>query len=122
MGRFDGAPISSNLKGVNGWLLLLCVNLAILSPLIRVYFLVAGYSGIREYAVFFPRITTIAIIDSILSVGVILFSIYAGAGLWTVRSGAVATAKLFLLASLAYGVITVVLQYISIYPYEPDSA
>ena len=122
MSRFNGAPIDPNLKGVKGWLLFLCINLAILSPLIRVYFLATSYAGIQEYMLFLPRLRAVTIVQSILSVGIILFCIYAGIGLWMVRPGAVGTAKLFLLVSLGYGVVEIVLQYISIHPFEPDGA
>jgi hypothetical protein len=105
--------IDQKYKGVGGWLLLLCLGLTVFGPIMTIVNLGIGYS---EYsAVFdrFPGIKRITIIDTLLSLGLMAFSIYAGMGLWSIRPGAVQMAKRYLLTFLGYLPISAVLPFMA---------
>ncbi len=90
---------------VGGWLLLLCVSLTILGPLATLYNLTTGYSEVQELFDATPGLRTLYSAYSILSVGLGLFSLWAGFSLWTRMAGAVDRAKKYLYAVLGYSVI-----------------
>ena len=97
-------------KGVYGWLLVLCLMLTVVGPLISAW-LVAN-----EYAQFSPYFSSsrglqVAIFVSIaITACSVVFGIYAGLHLWSIRPRAVNTAKNSLLFGLAADIVTTVLQ------------
>jgi hypothetical protein len=100
-------------QGVGGWLLLLCIVLTIISPLVTLVSLVSGYNASSQYFHQFPGLVTLNIVDIILSVSLMAFSVYAGVGLWTLRPGAVAMAKRYLWFFLGYHVIVMFLPFMA---------
>ncbi len=108
-------------KGVGGWLLLFCVGLTILSPLYTFYSLVTGYNETQPFYHQYPGLLTMTIIDIILSVGLMAFSIYAGISLWNIRPRAVKTAKTYLLSLLGYSILVIFLPFINGLPSEVNS-
>src|SRR5262249_20060246 len=87
------APAEPRYKGVRGWLLLLCLGLTVFTPLFTIGSLATGFSESSKYFDQFPGLLIITVTDTILSLGMMVFSIYAGTGLWSIRPGAVQTAK-----------------------------
>ena len=80
----DVAHVEKKYKGVGGWLLFLCIYLTILCPL----------SNLAHLVVVF-----------IQNIGLIIFSIYAGHALWTIRANAVNIAKTFFGVAFASAIV-----------------
>jgi hypothetical protein len=116
------APAASPYKGVGGWLLLFCLALTVLSPLVTLVSLVGGYSESSKYFNQFPGLLRINVIDAILSVSLMAFSIYAGIGLWTLRPGAVQMAKRYLWFFLGYHAIAAFLPFLAGLPSAANDA
>ena len=72
------APAEPLYKGVGGWLLLLCLGLTVFSPLITLGSLAVGYSQSSKYFDQFPGLLVIVVVDTVLSLGLMAFSVYAG--------------------------------------------
>ena len=84
-------PGSSDLYGVRGWLLILCIFLAVAIPLLTAY----NWSKLFAFHVSpFPWFSLI------LSIVMALFSFFAGISLWTIRSNAVRIAKAYFIAEM----------------------
>ncbi len=109
-------------RGVAGWLLFFCIVLTILSPIATVVTLATGIKQALPIMVEFPGLRNLMIIDSVLSVLLMAFSIYAGTGLWNVRPGAVRTAKTYLLTFLAYQALASFLPFTAGLPKEANAA
>ena len=105
------APAEPQYKGVGGWLLLLCLGLTVFTPLLTMGSLAMGVRESLSYFDQFPGILVMTVIDTILSLGLVAFSIYAGTGLWSIRPGAVQMAKRFLLCFLGYQAIAAILPF-----------
>jgi hypothetical protein len=93
---------------VRGWLLWFCIGLTIIAPISSVTDIEANFtlanrlSGARQTSFF---------ISGIIEILVIAFCIYAGASLWTKRTGAVATAKRALWACILYNIASTILVF-----------
>jgi hypothetical protein len=105
-------------KGVGGWLFLLCLGLTIFSPLIALLGLARGYREGSQYFAQYPGLLTLTALDTLLVLGLLAFSIYAGTGLWTLRPGAVRMAKRYLLCFLGYQAVALFLPLIAGLPSE----
>lgn len=99
----------AKLKGVRGWLLLLCIILTIASPVINLAGLVSLNKMWKPYFDAFPGIYMANLLRTILVSALIIFSIYSGAILWNKEPGAVKTAKVYLWTYLSYAVLYPVL-------------
>ena len=71
------------------------------------------YRELSKYFYQFPGLHVIAVIDLLLSCGLIAFSIYAGISLWLVKPGAVQITKRFLWSYLAYCGVTAILPFMA---------
>jgi len=106
----DAWPGPSGQKGVGGWLWVLCLMLTIVGPVI-----VSGLAA-HEYRHFAPDFESVLGLQSVIVAAIAIkacavsYGIYAGVGLWTVRPGAVATAKRALLWGLAADVVAATLR------------
>jgi hypothetical protein len=109
-------------KGVGGWLLLLCLGLTVFGPVVTIYSLASGYTESSQYFDQFPGLKIITVVDSLLSLGLMAFSIYAGAGLWSIRPGAVQMAKRYLLCFLGYHAIAAILPFLAGLPAAANEA
>jgi hypothetical protein len=111
---------AGSLKGVRGWLLLLCFNLMILVPAFSLYqtnciinmlflpqyrILLSIWS--RDYYYF-----NIAMIFIMFFIAV--YSFYSGWRLWSIREGAIRTAKKFLIVQLSLTLVALTFQHIMI--------
>jgi hypothetical protein len=115
-------PAEPRYKGVGGWLLLFCLGLTVFSPLLTIGSLAASYSDSSQYFDQFPGLLVVTVIDTLLSVGLMAFSIYAGTGLWRIRPGAVQMAKRYLLCFLGYHVVAAILPFMAGLPSEANEA
>ena len=95
------------LVGVKGWLLFFCVVLTVLSPLLTTVNIVNGYNETSPFFEIFPGLKTAVMTDTILSILVMCFSIFAGISLWTRRPNAVKIAKAYLITVLIYTILEV---------------
>ena len=109
----SAVPVEPRYKGVGGWLFFLCLNLTVLFPLRTLGSLADSFGKSSRYFDRFPGLRAIAQIDALLSVGLIVFSIYAGVGLWSIRKGAVRTAKRYFLCYLGYAFIAAALPFMA---------
>lgn len=101
------------LKGIGGWLAFFCFSLIILNPLVSL----GGIESYKELSKYFdklPGLKTLMIIDLVISIPLIIFSIVAGILLLQERQNAIKIAKIFLLTSAIY-YITKVLYYLFYY-------
>jgi len=101
----DVATDTTKLNGVKGWLLLLCVAMTILMPLFTLGNLGLAWIASKLYLDTFSSLHTLILVDSVLSIGLMVFSIYAGYALWSIKQNAVRTAKAYLLTTLAYSIL-----------------
>lgn len=79
--------------GVRGWLLLFCIAITTLSLLFTLVTFLMSFQVAQDIAACYPRFMTIIIIDLVLSVGLMIFSIYAGVLLWRLKPNAVRMTK-----------------------------
>jgi len=106
----DGIP--TELKGAKGWLLLLCVNLTILDPFANLFNLAIGTHFSRPYFDQHPVLQKLILINGVCSIGLAVFSIYAGISLWKVLPDAVAIAKKYLGSAFLYSIFSLFLPYL----------
>ena len=112
--------VESRCKGVGGWLLLFCLGLTVFNPLISLVSLTASYRDSAPYFSQFPGLLVVTGLDTFLSLGLMVFSLYAGASLWRLQPGAVRTAKRYLLWFLAYQGVAIVLPFMAGLPSSAD--
>ncbi len=109
-------------SGVKGWLLLLCLNLAVFTPLATLYNLITSYGETSEYFIMFPGLKRLFYVDGLLSFIITALSIRAGIVLWNIKPDAVKIAKNYLLIFLAYNALAVFLPFTSGLPAEVNEA
>ena len=103
------------LKGVRGWLLLLCLILTIFIPTSYLYeanCILDLFNSTRNkiLLLLFKQSLIFNIVFFVSMVFLAIFSFYAGLKLWEVRQKAVRTAKVFLISQLSLTFIIVVSQ------------
>ena len=103
-------PVKSE-YGVGGWLLFLCVIMVIISPIRSAYSLVTAYVEVLSLMKDFPGLIFVTIVDTIFSVALVGFGIYAGLALWRIRPGAVRTAKAYFIFFLIYSIFASFLPF-----------
>jgi hypothetical protein len=91
-------------------------------PLITLGSFAAGCAESAKYFNQFPRLLIIIGIDGFLSLGITVFCIYAGVGLWRIRRGAVRLAKRYLLCFLVYQAVAVTLPFFAGLPPAANEA
>ena len=112
------AAVQPKYQGVRGWLLFFCINLTVLGPLLTIASLITAFGISPEALKEFPGLLVMLIIDTVLSLGIAGFGLYAGIKLWRVRPGAVLTAKQYLYCALTYHIIGIGLPWIAGLPPE----
>jgi hypothetical protein len=91
----------TELKGVKGWLLLLCLLLTIFDPFVVLVTLFVVSDGARASYDANPPLFRLILISGVLRIGLAVFSMYAGISLWRIAPRAVSTARRYL-ASVAF--------------------
>ncbi len=107
----ESAP-DTRYEKVGGWLLLFCVALTIINPLGTTANLFYGYTKTSPLFGHIPGLKKTIITDTILSVALMCFSVYAGVRLWKITAGAVEVAKRYLMVYLGYNIFTLALPFI----------
>lgn len=116
------APVPTGPRGVEGWLLVLCWGLTIFSPIATGVSLVSIYARSHAYFAEFPGLLAVTVIEAVLSVPLMVFSVFAGLDLWRVRPRAVRTAKRYLRALLIYSFIIIPLPFVAGLPSAANEA
>jgi len=101
--------IDSRYKGVKGWLLLLCVNLMILDPCSILFSLFVVTNATKPHFDQYPGLLKLMFINGACSIGLTVFSIYAGISLLKILPNAVKTAKKYLSTAFMYSIISIFL-------------
>ncbi|HBA53902.1 DUF2569 family protein [Syntrophorhabdus aromaticivorans] len=96
-------------QGVQGWLLLLCINLTILDPLAALLNLVVTTSATKPFFEQQPAFLRLLLINGTCSIGLAVFSVYAGISLWKVLPRAVTIARKYLSVAFLYAVVSLFL-------------
>ncbi|MBT8379117.1 MAG: DUF2569 family protein [Ignavibacteria bacterium] len=103
---------TDQLIGVHGWLLFFCITLIFLSPLINLVsiipYLVEDYYFLKSY----PLLELVTYADILLSLALLVFGIYVGIKIWTIRPNAIKVANSFLNVLLVYVIITSLLIFL----------
>ena len=94
-------PERTACTGVGGWLLVLCLMLAVIGPLIAVGLMVNETLVSAPYFQSALGLHLATIASMAITAWLVGSGIYAGVGLWLLRPGAVETAKTLLLLGLA---------------------
>jgi hypothetical protein len=107
-------------KKVGGWLLLFCITLIVFMPLFSAYNLIINFNDSIYFDLFttYPNWLIISVIDIIVVVGLIFFSIYAGIALLRIKQNAVSIAKKYLITYLLYGIISSFFPFLAGFPSE----
>jgi hypothetical protein len=105
-------------KTVGGWLFLFCATLIVVNPLTTISHVISGYSEAKVYFGLLPGLLFLTIIDSILSIGVMIFGFYAGITLYLIKPWAVKIAKIYLLSLLGYSFISILLPLFVGFPQD----
>ncbi|RKY29009.1 MAG: hypothetical protein DRP79_01555 [Planctomycetota bacterium] len=113
-------PPGPRYYGVKGWLLFFCLVLTVVGPLLTVVTFSYAVSEIIEYFDTFPGLLNMLIIDCVLSVGLMSFSVYAGIALWRIKPNAVKIAKSYLVCYLIYAFIAAGLPFAAGLPEEAN--
>lgn len=99
----------AELKGVRGWLLLLCLSLAVLDPFAALMSLFMVTDAAKPHFDQHPELFRLVLVSGVLRIGLMVFSLYAGISLWRILPKGVAVAKKYLLAVFFYVVLSLFL-------------
>jgi hypothetical protein len=101
--------VDKDYKGVKGWLLLLCVSMAILTPMTGLISLVAVSDALKPYFDQDPALFKLVLISGICNICLLVYSMYAGVSLWRATPNAVTSAKRYLVVLFHYSFFSIFL-------------
>jgi len=96
-----GGGFGPRLKGVGGWLLLLCFVMTVVGPIVNSVIIINSLGALKNL----PQIgglKEVAAADLIFSMVIVLMSFYAGLSLWMIKPKADRKAKGFFFLLLSY--------------------
>jgi hypothetical protein len=96
-------------KGVKGWLLLLSVSMAILTPMTGLTSIMAVTNELKPYFDQDPALFKLVLISGICNISLLVYSMYAGVSLWRVSPNAAASAKRYLVVLFHYSFFSIFL-------------
>jgi hypothetical protein len=99
--------IEKDYNGVRGWLLFLCMSMAILSPATGLITLMAGTDALKPYFDQDPALFNLVLIEGVCNICLLIYSMYAGVSLWRVTANAVTTAKRYLVVLFHYSFFSI---------------
>jgi len=110
----------SNEKVRWGWMGFFIVVLVVISPLYSVYTLFSSWGVMVANDLFnlYPKTYLLSIIDVVISIFLIIFSIYVGLSLYYFKDRALLKTKLYLIVFLIYGIIAPFSIYFVGYPQD----
>ncbi|HEX2966447.1 MAG TPA: DUF2569 family protein [Syntrophorhabdaceae bacterium] len=95
-----------NYQGVKGWLLLLCVCLAILDPMTIFISLMAVVDLLQPYLANDPALFRMVLVSGLCNICLMVYSMYTGLSLWRLWPHAVENAKRYLLILFHYSFLS----------------
>ena len=95
----------TELKGVRGWLLLLCVTLTVLDPSAVLINLFLVADAAKPYFARHPGFFRLILVNGVAGIALSVFSLYAGISLWKRLPGALAVARKYLRTVFAYSLL-----------------
>ena len=110
------------MRGVGGWLLLLCFGLTVFSPILVGIGIVRGYFADSPHFAAFPRLRAVFFVDVALRLALTAYGVYAGLRLGLVRPRAVQTAKTYFACAAGYLLIGALLPFAAGLPPAADPA
>ena len=108
----------TDLYGVRGWLLLLCIYLAIVMPLIAIL----GAVGTLQLAASAPDLRGALVAEGVSAIALAGFAAYAGWALYRTRPNAVKIAKAYLITMLVLSILGLLLASVFAVSQAPDNA
>lgn len=108
-------------EGVKGWLLVLCVCLTIFDPLAILLNLVIITTVLKPLFAKHDGLLRLIMVNGICSIGLAVYSIYAGMSLWKIAPNAVITAKRYLYVAFIYSIASIFLPYLMGLPEDLQS-
>ena len=107
-----GSQPEAPYQGVHGLLLVYCIILIFIVPFVGAFSLINNYQRASSDFEYVPGLHVFLIMDTILRVFLVGFSMYAGASLWSLWPGAVRTVKIYLFSFLGTLFLALVLVFI----------
>ena len=95
----------AELNGVGGWLLFLCVTLAVLDPSATLINLFMVADAAKPYFARNPGFFRLILVNGIAGITLAVFSLYAGVSLWKRLPGALAVARKYLRTVFVYSIL-----------------
>jgi hypothetical protein len=102
----------AELKGVRGWLLLLCLALTVLDPSAVLINLFTATNAAKPSFARDPGLFRLILANGVAGIALSVFSLYAGISLWKRLPGAPAVARKYLLTVLGYSILAPFLPYL----------
>ncbi len=99
----------SELRGVKGWLLLLCLALTVFDPSTVVISLFLLTDASRVYFEQHPAFFRLVLVSGVCRLALAVFSLYAGLSLWRVVPNGILLARRYFLAAVLYSVFSLFL-------------
>lgn len=99
--------MDNNYKGVKGWLLLLCVSMAILTPITGFVSLTTVTDALKPHFDEDPALFKLVLISGICNICLLVFSMYAGVSLWRIAPTAVRSAKRYFIVLFHYSFFSI---------------
>jgi hypothetical protein len=100
------------LNGIRGWLLLLCLNLAVLDPAAVLMNLFVVSDVAKPYFSRQPGFFHLILVNGIAGIALAVFSLYAGVSLFRRLPGAPETARKYFAAISAYALLAPFLPFL----------
>jgi hypothetical protein len=99
----------THLKGIGGWLLLLCLFLTALDPATMLFGLFRMVDYYKPRFTPHPEMFWFVLADGVLRIGLITFSMYSGFMLWRKEPNAVTTVLIYFRAFFGYALLMLLL-------------
>jgi hypothetical protein len=100
---------TEDVKGVRGWLLLLCVILTVFDPIVLIASLFTFTDMARPLFARHPEFFRLVLISGVARIAMAVFSLYVGVSLWKLVPGAPRLACRYFMTLAAYSVAVVLL-------------
>jgi hypothetical protein len=100
---------TTELSGVKGWLLLLCLLLTVFDPFVVLASLFVFSEGAKDAYDLHPEVFRVILVSGVVGIGLAVFSMYTGFSLWKVAPKAVAVARRYLVTAGVSSVFLLVL-------------
>jgi hypothetical protein len=101
-----------NYEGIKGWLLLLCVSMAILDPLAGFINIMVVTDVLKPYFDQDQALFKLMLIGGVCNICILVYSMYAGVSLWRVLPNAVKNAKRYLVVLFHYSFFSIFLPHL----------